>query len=81
MAPQLDAAQYILIKTLLEQGFETKLTASEALCSVRAVQRFRLQRFRVSYDYGVATNLIRCCTAYCILIETLLKNWFETELL
>jgi len=80
MAPQLDAAQYILIKTLLEPGFETKLTASEALCSVRAVQRFRPQRFRVSYDYSVATNL-RCCTAYCILIETLLKNWFETELL
>jgi len=37
MAPQLDAAQHILIKTLLKEGFETKLIASEALCSVRAV--------------------------------------------
>jgi hypothetical protein len=44
MAPQLDAAQHILIKTLLKEEFETKLIASEASCSVRAVQRIRLKR-------------------------------------
>jgi hypothetical protein len=37
MAPQLDAAQYILIETLLKEGFETKLIALEASSSVRAV--------------------------------------------
>jgi hypothetical protein len=37
MAPQLDAAQHILVKTLLNNGFENKLIASEASCSVRAV--------------------------------------------
>jgi hypothetical protein len=35
--PQLHTAQHILIKTLLKEGFETKLIASEASCSVRAV--------------------------------------------
>src|SRR5437667_7395092 len=44
MAPQLDAAQRILIKTLLTEGFETKLIASKASCTVRAVQRIRLER-------------------------------------
>jgi hypothetical protein len=44
MAPQPDAAQYILIETLLKEGFETKLIASEASYSVRAVQRIRLKR-------------------------------------
>ena len=43
MAPQLDAAQHILIETLLKEGFETKLIASEASCSMRAVQRTRLK--------------------------------------
>jgi hypothetical protein len=37
MALQLDAAQHILIKALLKERFETKLIASEALCSMRAV--------------------------------------------
>jgi hypothetical protein len=37
IAPQLDAAQHILIKTLLNKGVENELIASEALCSVRAV--------------------------------------------
>jgi hypothetical protein len=37
MAPQLDAAEHILIETLLKQGFENKLIASEASCSVRTV--------------------------------------------
>jgi len=34
MALQLDAAQHILIKTLLKEGFETKLIALEASCSL-----------------------------------------------
>ena len=44
MAPQLDAAQHILIKALLKEGFETELIASEASCSVRAIQRICLKR-------------------------------------
>jgi hypothetical protein len=44
MAPQLDAAKHLLIETLLKQGFENKLIASEASCNVRAVQRIRLKR-------------------------------------
>jgi hypothetical protein len=44
MAPQLDAAQHILTKALLKEVFETELIASEASCSVRAVQRIRLKR-------------------------------------
>lgn len=43
MAPPLDAAQ-LLIETLLKQGFETKLIASKARCSKRAVQRIRQKR-------------------------------------
>jgi len=43
MAPQLEAAKHILIETLLKQGFENKLIASEASCSVRTVQRIRLK--------------------------------------
>jgi hypothetical protein len=43
MAPQLDAAQRILIRTLLTEGFETSLIASKASCSLRAVQRNRLE--------------------------------------
>lgn len=42
MAPHLGAAQRVLIKTLLTEGFETDLIASKALCSMRAVQRIRL---------------------------------------
>lgn len=44
MAPQLDEAQRLLIKTLLKKGFDTKLIASKALCSVRTVQRIRRER-------------------------------------
>jgi hypothetical protein len=44
MAPQLNAAQHILIKTLLKEGLQTKLIATEASWSVRAVQRIRLKR-------------------------------------
>jgi transposase len=47
MAPQLDAAKHILIKALLKNGFETKLIASVASCSVRAVQRIRLKQFEM----------------------------------
>jgi hypothetical protein len=39
MAPQLDAAQHILIEALLKEGFETKLIASEASCSVQRARR------------------------------------------
>lgn len=45
MAPQLDATKHILIKALLKEGFQTKLIAPVALCSVRAVQRIRLKQF------------------------------------
>jgi hypothetical protein len=44
MPPQLNVAQHILINTLLKEGFDTQLIATEALCSVRAVQRIRLKR-------------------------------------
>lgn len=37
MALQLDATQYILIKTLLKEGFKTKLIALEASCNIRAI--------------------------------------------
>ena len=47
IAPQLNATQHILIKSLLKQGFENKLIASEASCSVRAVQRIRLKQFEI----------------------------------
>ena len=47
MAPQLDAAKHILIEVLLEEGFETKLLASVASCSVRAIQRIRLKQFEM----------------------------------
>jgi hypothetical protein len=39
MAPQLDAALHLLIEALLKEGFKTKLIASDASCSMRAVQR------------------------------------------
>jgi hypothetical protein len=50
MAPPLDVTTHILIETLLKQGLENKLIASEASCSVRTVQRIRLkgQQFEIS---------------------------------
>jgi hypothetical protein len=54
MAPQLNTAQHILIKTLLKEGFETKLMATEASYSVRAVQRIRLRQ-----QSEMPTTLIR----------------------
>ncbi len=44
MAPQLNAAQHVLINALLKERFETKLIATKASCTVRAVQRIRLKR-------------------------------------
>jgi transposase len=44
MAPQLDDAQRILIKTLLTQGFDTLLIASNVPCTMRTVQRIRIER-------------------------------------
>jgi hypothetical protein len=44
MPPQLDAERHILIESLLKQGFENKLIASKALCSIRTVQRERRKR-------------------------------------
>jgi hypothetical protein len=55
MAPQLDAARHILIKTLLKEEFETKLIASKASCSVRAVQKIRLVTGRRCYSQARAT--------------------------
>ena len=43
MAAHLDAAQHLLIKTLLIRGLKTKLVASKAVYSVYAVQRIRLK--------------------------------------
>lgn len=43
MAPQLDIARRVMIKTMLRQGFETKLIASKALCTVRTVQRIDVE--------------------------------------
>jgi len=40
----MNAAQHILINALLKEGFDTNLIATEASCSVRAVQRIRLKR-------------------------------------
>jgi hypothetical protein len=37
----LDIARRILIKTLLTEGLGTKLIASKASCTVRAVQRIQ----------------------------------------
>jgi hypothetical protein len=48
MAPPLNAAQHILIEALLKEGFETKLIASAASCSMRAVQRIRLGHVEIS---------------------------------
>jgi hypothetical protein len=44
MAPPLNAAQHILIKTLLKEGFGTELIATKASCSIRAVQRIHRKR-------------------------------------
>jgi hypothetical protein len=43
IAIQVNAAQHILTKTLLKEGFETKLIATEVSCSVRAVQIIHLK--------------------------------------
>jgi hypothetical protein len=58
MAPQLNAAQHILIKSLLKERFENKLIASEASCSVRAVQRIRLKRQQSEMRTTLRTNRV-----------------------
>jgi hypothetical protein len=58
MAPQLNAAQHILIKALLKEGFETKLIATEASCSVHAVQRIRLKRQQPEMPTTPRTNRV-----------------------
>ena len=77
MAPQLDAAQHILVEILLSGGFETKLVASEASCSVRTVQRIRRNRQQLEMSTSRPNRVGRrsCITAlmgkalYDILIE------------
>jgi len=73
MALQLNAAQHILIKTLLKEGFDTKLIASEALCSVRAVQRIRLKR-QQSEMPTLRTNCVGCRSCITLLIEKALRD-------
>ena len=63
MAPQLNAAQHILIKSLLKQGFENKLIASEASCSVRAVQRIRLKQFEMPTPRTNRVGRCSCITS------------------
>ena len=50
IAPPLDITMYILIETLLKQGLENKLIASEASYSIHTIQRIRLkgQQFEIS---------------------------------
>lgn len=43
MAPSLSISTRELIKSMLKQGFGTKVIASASLCSMRAVQRIRLE--------------------------------------
>jgi hypothetical protein len=47
-----------LIKTLLKQGFETKLIATEASCSMRAVQRIRLMSQQSEMPTTPRTNRV-----------------------
>jgi hypothetical protein len=46
MASQVDAAQRILIRTRLTERVEVSLIALKASCTVRAVQRIRLERLQ-----------------------------------
>ncbi|OBT95741.2 hypothetical protein VE01_06435 [Pseudogymnoascus verrucosus] len=62
MAPQLDAVKHSLIKILLKEGFKTKLTASVALCSVRAVQRIRLKQFEMPIQRAKRAGRRSCIT-------------------
>jgi hypothetical protein len=51
MAPQLNAAQHILINTLLKGGFKNKLIASEALCSVLIMNNSSLETVFARADW------------------------------
>jgi hypothetical protein len=63
MAPQLDATQRVLIRTLLTEGFETKLKALEASCTMRAVQRIRQERQQSEMPTRRTSRLGRCIAA------------------
>ena len=63
MAPQLDAAHRLLVKTLLQKGFDTKLIASKALCSVRTVQRIRQERHEMTTRRTASRGRRSCITA------------------
>lgn len=64
MAPQLDEARRLLIKTLLKKGFDTKLIASKALCSVRTVQRIRRERDKLPTRRSARRGRRNCITAH-----------------
>jgi hypothetical protein len=74
MAPHLNAAQHILINTLLNKGFETELIASQASCSARAVQRIRLKR-QLSEMPTQRTKRVGCRSSITSLIK---KAFFDT---
>lgn len=44
MAPPLDAERRGLVESMLDKGFDNRTIKSEALCSIRAVQRIRRER-------------------------------------
>jgi hypothetical protein len=73
MAPQLDAAQHILIKALLKEGFETELIASEASCSMHAVQRIRLKRQQFEMP-NPRTNRVGRCSCITLPMRKALYN-------
>ncbi len=53
MAPQLNAAQHILIKTLLNEGFGTKLIATEAvILTIKEIDVLADNNIPISYDLG-----------------------------
>jgi len=82
MAPQLDAAQHVLIKSLLKEKFETKLIASEASCSVRAVQRIRLQQFEMPTTRTNRVDRRSCITLHMrkALCDRLIKRPIQFEI-
>ena len=65
---------YILIETLLKQGFENKLIAVKARCSKRAVQRIRQKRQQPEMP-TLRTNHIGCRS---YIISPMKKALFDT---
>lgn len=66
MAPQLDAAQYALIKNLFKQKFEPQLIASKASCSLRTVEKICLERPDSDMPTQQTAQVGRCC---CMIIR------------